>query len=124
MTLGNDDVIARVEQYLDLVASGSADQVAALYAEDATLEDPVGSEVKAGRDAIRAFYAQFETMPKTTELFTIRACGGQAAFHFQIVTDTGDMKATMAPLEVMVFDDDGQITSMRAWWSDGDLSLA
>lgn len=124
MTLANDDAVARVRHYLDLVATGTADQIAALFAEDATLEDPVGSDVRSGRAAIREFYATFDTLAKTTELLTIRACAGQAAFHFQIVTDTGGMKATMAPMEVMEFDDDGLITSMRAWWSDQDLTLA
>ncbi len=34
----------------------SADDIAALYAEDATVEDPVGGEVHIGRQAIRGFY--------------------------------------------------------------------
>ncbi len=123
MPLSNDDVAARVRRYLDLVATGTADEIAALYTEDATVEDPVGSDPMCGRPTIRAFYATIESMKKTTELVTLRACAGQAAFHFHIVTDTGDLTATMEPMEVMVFDDDGLITSMRAWWADTDLVL-
>ncbi|MBU1802001.1 MAG: nuclear transport factor 2 family protein [Actinobacteria bacterium] len=123
MTLSNDAAVAAVNRYLSLVATGTADDVAALYAEDATLEDPVGSDVLTGREAIRAFYATIASLAKSTLLHTVRASGGEAAFHFRIETDTGAGVATMEPLELMTFSDDGLITSMRAWWSDTDLTF-
>ena len=121
MVASNEDIRSTVQRYLDLVATGSAAEIASLYAEDATLEDPVGSDVLAGRPAIEAFYATIENLTITTNLVTLRACAGQAAFHFEIVTDVGEVKAKMAPLEVMTFDEAGKITSMRAFWSDDDL---
>jgi steroid delta-isomerase len=117
----NEDIRTTVQRYLDLVAGGTAAEIVALFAPDATLEDPVGSDVLVGHDAIRAFYESFEALKKTTNLVTLRACAGHAAFHFEIVTEAGDMKYRMAPLEVMTFGDDGLITSMRAFWSDEDL---
>lgn len=124
MTLSNDDVAAAVHRYLALVADGSADEVAALYAEDATLEDPVGSGTLRGREAIRGFYATIEDLSMTTTLHTLRTCGGEAAFHFRVETDTGAGIATMEPLEVMTFTEDGLVASMRAWWSDADLTFS
>lgn len=121
MVAPNADIRSTVQRYLDLVADGTAAEILALYAPDATLEDPVGSGVLCGREAIGAFYAGLEGLAMTTELVTLRTCAGHAAFHFEVVTDTGDMKFRMAPLEVMTFDDDGLITSMRAFWSDDDL---
>jgi steroid delta-isomerase len=56
-----------------------------------------------------------------TRLFTIRTAAGEAAFHFEVKTITDDATFTMAPIEVMTFDEDGRITSMRAWWSDTDM---
>ncbi|MEN8674720.1 nuclear transport factor 2 family protein [Nocardioides sp.] len=123
MTLSNDAAVAAVNRYLSLVATGSADDIAALYSEDATLEDPVGSAVLSGREAIRAFYATIESLTRSTVLHTVRASGGEAAFHFRIDTDTGAGVATMEPLEMMTFSNDGLITSMRAWWSDADLTF-
>ena len=124
MTLSNDDVAAGVQRYLDTVATGTADEVTALFAPDATVEDPVGSDVKRGHDEIRAFYASFESLTKTTELVTLRACAGQAAFHFSIVVELGGgATSTMAPLEVMTFGDDGTITGMRAFWAETDLVI-
>lgn len=124
MPVSNETAAATVHRYLELVASGTAAQIIELYADDATVEDPVGSPVLTGREAIEAFYASFAAMPKTTRLLTLRTAGGEAAFHFEIATDTGSGTATMAPLEVMTFDDDGRITTMRAWWSDADLGFA
>lgn len=121
MPASNDVLRTTVQRYLDLVADGTADEVVALYSPDATLEDPVGAPVLRGHEEIRTLYAGLEGLSMTTRLVTLRTCAGHAAFHFEVVTDTGDMKITMAPLEVMTFDDDGLITSMRAFWSDEDL---
>lgn len=125
MTLSNDDVAAGVRRYLETVATGTAADVTALFAADATVEDPVGSPVRQGHETIREFYASFEAMTKTTELLTLRTCGGQAAFTFRIVVDLGGgATSTLEPVETMAFDDDGLITTMRAFWSDTDLVVA
>lgn len=125
MALSNDDVAAGVRRYLETVATGTAADVTALFATDATVEDPVGSPSRRGHDEIRAFYASFEAMEKTTELLALRTCGGQAAFWFRIVVDLGGgATSTLEPMETMAFGDDGLVTGMRAFWSDDDLLLA
>ena len=123
MPISNEQAEATVRTYLDLVANGTADEIAALYAEDAVLEDPVGSTPLVGRESIRAFYVTLENLTVTTELQTIRTCGGEAAFQFHIETDTGAGVAILEPLENMKFDEDGQIVSMRAWWGDADMTF-
>jgi steroid delta-isomerase len=124
MPITDEQAEATVRQYLALVADGTAEQIAALYAEDAVLEDPVGSEPLRGRAAIQAFYAAIEPLQVTTSLTTIRTCGGEAAFAFHIETDTGAGVAILDPLEAMVFGEDGLITSMRAWWGAQDMTFA
>ena len=44
-----------VNRYIALVARGSAKDLVDLYADDATVEDPVGGEVHIGRQAIQGF---------------------------------------------------------------------
>lgn len=124
MPITNEQAEANVRRYLDLVANGTAAEIAALYAEDAVLEDPVGSEPLHGREAIQAFYATLEPMTVTTELTSIRTSGGEAAFLFHIETDTGAGVAVLDPMENMVFDEDGRIRHMRAWWSEADMTFA
>ncbi len=109
-----------VQRYLDTVAGGSAEAVAALYAEDATLEDPVGGgEVHIGRQAIAGFYKVMEAGEIKTELLSFRAGGHEAAFVFAI-TVGGAMR--IEPIEVMSFDGDGQITSMKAYWGPQNIT--
>ncbi|MBB2993212.1 steroid delta-isomerase [Mycolicibacterium iranicum] len=109
-----------VQRYLDTVAGGSADAVAALYAEDATLEDPVGGgEVHIGRQAIAGFYKMVEGGEITTELREFRAGGHEAAFVFAI-TVGGAMR--IEPIEVMTFNGEGQITSMKAYWGPQNIT--
>lgn len=108
-----------VKRYLDTVTAGSAADIAALYTEDATVEDPVGGgEVHIGRQAIAGFYKNIEAAEVKTELLSFRAGGHEAAFVFAIEV-AGAMR--IEPIEVMTFDGDGQITSMKAYWSPADV---
>jgi steroid delta-isomerase len=120
MSLGSDALEALVKRYLDTAANGTAADVAALYAEDATVEDPVGGgEIHIGRHAIEGFYGAMTGVDIVTELLTFRAGGHEAAFVFAI-TVAGSMR--IEPIEVMTFDGDGQITSMKAYWSQADVT--
>ena len=49
-----------VNSYAELLGSGSADQITALYAPDASVEDPVGSGVRNGHAEIRELYSRVE----------------------------------------------------------------
>ncbi|BDT86825.1 nuclear transport factor 2 family protein [Nocardia cyriacigeorgica] len=118
-----DDIRSAVRRYLDTVANGSAKDIAALYAEDATVEDPVGSPPHVGRAAIEKFYSALESVRVSTELHSVRVAAEQAAFAFRVVTDTGEQTITIDPIDVMTFDENAQITSMRAFWSQDDISL-
>lgn len=120
MSFEPDALEALVKRYLDTCASGTADDVAALYAEDATLEDPVGGgEVHIGRHAIAGFYKILESGEITTELMMFRAGGHEAAFVFT-VTIGGSMR--IEPIEVMTFNDDGLIVSMKAYWGAENIT--
>ena len=111
-----------VQRYLDLVSNGTADEIAALYADDATVEDPVGGEVHIGRGAIRGFYANIENVKGKAELVTLRVVGHEAAFHFRLTLDFGDSGMVIEPIDVMVFDGEGKIASMKAYWSQADVT--
>src|SRR5689334_5784861 len=118
MAAGKERIREVVETYLDLVSRGSAAEIVALYADGATVEDPVGADPLVGRDAILGFYGGLEGLERKARLLALRIAGGEAAFHFEMVTTVGTTSYTLAPLEVMTFDDDGKIASMRAWWGD------
>jgi steroid Delta-isomerase len=111
-----------VTRYLDFVSKGQPDEIAALYADDATVEDPVGGEVHIGRQAIRGFYGTFENVKAQTEVLTIRALGNEAAFHWTLTIDVGGSGTRIDIISVMTFDDDGNIASMKAYWGPDNIT--
>lgn len=117
-----EKITTAVHRYLDLVAKGSAEDLAALYAVDATLEDPVGGEVHIGRQAIRGFYAAIENAERECELLTLRVAGSEAAFLFRVVVSAGDHRMQIEPIDVMAFNSDGEIAAMKAYWSAENIT--
>jgi steroid delta-isomerase len=117
------DAAALVNRYLDTVATGTAADVAALYADDATLEDPVGGgEIHIGREAIAGFYKALEAASLKTELITLRTGGLEAAFVFAITVGEGEGSMRIEPIEVMHFNSEGQIASMKAYWGPENVT--
>ena len=116
-----EQIEATVRRYLAAVGSGTAAEIAACYSPEATLEDPVGSEPRRGREAIAEFFGPLEASRRSTELLTLRIGGGEAAFRFRVRTELPDGAAESEPIDVMTFDADGLITSMRAFWSEADV---
>lgn len=108
-------------RYCELVSAGDFEAVTQLYAPDAVVEDPVGSEPHRGRDAIREFYRasagavrlELEGRPRVT------ARAGAAAM---VARPTADPAMRIETLDVMTLGDDGLVTSMCAYWSPDTIS--
>lgn len=111
-------IVATIEQYCARFSAGDRDGWLALWAEDATMEDPVGSPVRNGRDAVAEFYdgsvggADSVTLTLVGEPIV---CGDQAAFRFEIRPVLGGTTFTVHAIDVMTFDEDAKITSQRAF---------
>jgi len=104
------------ERYCELVTAGDVDAIARLYAEDATVEDPVGSTPHRGRDAIREFYRASAGSVRLALEGRVRTAGNEGAAAM-IARPAADPSLRVETLDVMTFRDDGLVTSMRAWWS-------
>jgi steroid delta-isomerase len=117
----SETMAATVERYLELIGKGSADDIVALFADDATVEDPVGSEPRVGRQAIHAFFSTLEGLERQTELVSLRVCGHEAAFQFAITFSAGDGRMRLEPIDTVVFDSDGKIASLRSYFSPSDV---
>jgi steroid delta-isomerase len=117
-----EQIADTVNRYISLVAKGCADDIAELYADDATVEDPVGGEVHIGRQSIRGFYAAIENAERDCELVTLRVAGNEAAFQFRLTVKAGEGGMVIEPIDVMVFGDDGKVTAMKAYWSADNVT--
>lgn len=125
MAASTEKIREVVESYVRLVAEGKASEVADLYADGATVEDPVGTDVRRGREAILEFYGGLEGLEASTTLHQVKIAAGEAVFSFELVTKVGDKSYTVSPIDHMVFDEDGKITAMRAFWDPAtDMSVS
>jgi steroid Delta-isomerase len=111
-----------VNRYIELVAKGSADDLVELYADDATVEDPVGGEVHIGRQAIHGFYSAVNDVQRECELVSLRVAGNEAAFQLRLTITAGENRMVIEPIDVMVFDDNGKVAAMKAYWSAADVT--
>ncbi|WNG91860.1 nuclear transport factor 2 family protein [Mycobacterium sp. ITM-2016-00318] len=119
-----EDNATTVKRYLDLAAAGKVDEIVDLYAEDGTVEDPVGGEVHIGSEAIRGFYAMIPKGDNATELFTLRALGNEAAFYWALTVEIGGNRLRIEIISTMTFNGDGKIASMKAYWGPEDMKPA
>ena len=119
-----EDNATTVKRYLELAAAGKVDDIVDLYAEDGTVEDPVGGEVHIGRQAIHGFYSLIPAGDNATELFTLRTLGQEAAFYWALTVDLGGNRVRIEIISTMTFNQDGKIASMKAYWGPDDVKPA
>ena len=118
----NQALADTVRRYVSLLANGGTDDLVALFAEDASIEDPVGSDVRTGRHAIRSFFAALESLDRETELVLLRLVGREAAFVFTITFSVGGTRMRLQPIDTMTFNSDGEIVSLRSYFVPGDVT--
>lgn len=112
-----------LENYIEAFNSGNPSAVAELFAENATVEDPVGSEVRQGRKSIEEFYVYaVGTGAKLNLDAPIRASrSNYAAMAFTVSVNYQGRDSKMRVIDVMSFAGDGKIASMQAFWGESDI---
>ena len=83
MAADRDRILETIQSYVDLVGKGTADEILALYAEGATVEDPVGTDVRTTRESIHEFYAAIEPLRGEPAGSGAEVADGQAALPFR-----------------------------------------
>jgi steroid delta-isomerase len=112
-----EDIRNVIGQYVERVAAHQPDKVADLFADGATIEDPVGTDLKTGREAIVDFFAVIAAMEQTTaELQWCKVAADTAVFEFRLRVSTAGQGYEVSPVDIMVFDEEAKIVSMRAVW--------
>ena len=119
-----EEIRATVQRYAEVFSAGDKDAYVGLFADDATLEDPVGGGVHQGTEAIRAFWDMTREMTPSIELTVtgpIRVAGNEAAFPGEARPLLGEDRMMVPIVDTLAFDDDGKITRLRAFWDFADL---
>jgi steroid delta-isomerase len=122
-----DRIRAVAERYAAFVTAHDAAGVAGLYADDAMVEDPAGSTPLVGRAEILAFYeaAIARARPErvaVTGPVRILADGSTAAVPLQSRSTRDGRAVAVDIIDIFTFDDEGRITSMRAYWGPENVN--
>ena len=103
----------QVQKYVQAFAEKNLDLIRELFAADAVVEDPVGTEPKRGIEEICAFYqTAFETGATLEVTEPERVAGNTIAFVFKVVLPT----LAISSIDVFELNADGKIVSMKAYW--------
>lgn len=117
-----DKMTAAVHAYVEGFAKGDPAIIAALFAEGATVEDPIGSPVRHGRAAIHEFYTEsMQTGAKLTLNGPIRVGADHAAFAFSVNLHFGGSDKHVDVIDTFRFNDNNEVVEMRAFWGPGNM---
>ncbi len=113
-----NDKIAVVHKYVEAFDKQDMAIIREIYAEDAIVEDPVGTDIHHGIEAICGFYEGALSSGAKLELTGPARCSGNAvAFPFQVQMPGMVIKI----IDVFEFNDAGKISSMKAYWGPENM---
>ena len=116
-----------LQGYIDGWKNSDREAWLALFAEDAVLIDPVGSEPNTGLEAIAAFWDRIHDLPMKyePEVHRIVACGDEGLLVFKMISrpegSNGGM--TMEIADTFKINDEGKITQLKAYWDNGCMGM-
>ena len=117
----SDEIRNVMEQYVKLLTDSDVDGILALYADDATVEDPVGGQVLQGRETLQGFYAATAPSLHVELSGPVRVAGTECAAPLLAELTVNEQKLYIDVIDTMTFDDEGKITSMRAFWNPQEM---
>jgi len=122
-----DQVRHALEQYIKAWTIKDKQLLLSLFAEDGTLEDPVGTPPFRGHAGIGGFWdfaLAGEGRQVTPRLEEIRACGSQGILRFTMEVRIPDKRQglNLSIIEHAEFDDAGKIRHLRAFWDESSVS--
>ena len=116
---------AAVETYVESYNRSDLDGVLSIFAEDATVEDPVGTPIKQGHAALREFFAVGVQMGARLHLDgPIRCAAGHAAFPFHVTIDLEGKQTRIDVIDVFRFNKAGKVAKMRAFFGPENMGAA
>ena len=110
--------IAAVHKYMEAFDKQDMDIIRDIYADDARVEDPVGSDVHVGIEAVCAFYeGALQSGAKLSLTGQPRCSGNAVAFPFQVQMPGMEINI----IDVFEFNDAGKVNSMKAYWGPENM---
>lgn len=125
-----DAIRSLVDRYVATFSAADREAWLDLWAEGATMEDPVGSPLRTTREEWGAFFDESHAMVDSLRLVRtgpVRVSGAEAAFPMQARPVLGGDEYCVDIIDVMSFTEVGgqvRIATMRAFWDPTALRPA
>lgn len=115
--LAPEQIRATIHAYVAAFEAGDPEAVVSLFAEDATVEDPVGTPAKCGHDEIRTFFTgSMQTGAKLFLQEPIRVGENYAAFAFQVRLSWDGATTSIDVIDIFRFNAEGKVAKMEAYF--------
>lgn len=118
-----DQMTAAVHAYVAAFDAGDPEMAVAIFADNAVIEDPIGSPARIGTDAIRQFYT--ESMATGAKLHLsgqIRVATAHAAFAMQVRLHWDGSDMAIDVIDTFAFNEDGKVTEMKAYFGPTNMT--
>lgn len=112
-----------LQAYVDRTNAGDAAGILALFAPNATIEDPVGTPPKRGEEMAAWFRDSVAFGARITPVTAMRGSHANAAgLVFEVeFTPLGGSPTRIRSIDICTFDEQGLITSLKAYWGPDDV---
>ena len=118
-----DAAKAACEAYVRCLTESDLEGLLDLFADDAAIEDPVGTDWREGKEVLRTFYAEACQGVEKAELTgNPRVAGNEVAFPFNVTAGAPGQQVVINIIDIFKFNDDGKIATMRAFWGGDNVS--
>ncbi|GGC07062.1 steroid Delta-isomerase [Novosphingobium endophyticum] len=118
-----EQMVTAVEAYVEAFAREDVGSLLALFAEDAVVEDPVGSEPRQGRAQYEPFFiGTVGSGAKVTLDGPIRTGPAYAAFAFHVDLMWEGQPMRIDVVDVFHFDAEGKIRHMQAFFGEANFN--
>ena len=113
-----------VDDYLAAINAGDMAAVMALYADDAAVEDPVGTEPKRGDDILQFYTNAFAGGAKVELTGPVRLSAKAAAFPFRAeITRAEGPVLVVEVIDILEFDTAGKVAKMTAHFGPANMTV-
>jgi steroid delta-isomerase len=113
-----------VDRYLVAINAGDMAAVMALYADDASVEDPAGTEPKRGDEILQFYTNAFSGGAKVELTGPVRISAQAAAFPFRAeIKQAGGQVLIVEVIDIFEFNPAGKVAKMTAYFGPTNIKV-
>ncbi len=118
-----------IERYQATFNSGDREGWLGLFVDEGSVEDPVGSPPRRGREALATFWAEIHDGVEHGAGRSVRmvqgpaVCGLEATWAFELRIPRDGRVVVVEIIDHASFTEDGRIRSLRAFWSEATVRV-